>query len=62
MTVDRDDTDPEGPPMVKCPACNLWLAEDDFDAQRLHLMANHPGLVRKRLAEHDRWSGWEDYP
>jgi hypothetical protein len=47
------------PDMVKCPACDHWEFEDDFDRQRVHLLANHPNLVRDRLVEHHRWDGWE---
>jgi hypothetical protein len=60
MTVDRDDISEAPTELVKCPACDLWLAEDDFDGQRVHLMANHPRVIETRLADHDRWNGWED--
>jgi hypothetical protein len=48
------------PPMAKCPACDLWLAEDDFEAQQLHLTEAHPDVVAQRLLESSRWDGWED--
>jgi hypothetical protein len=47
-------------PMIKCPACALELPEDDFDGQRVHLLANHPGLISRRLQESKRWDGWTD--
>jgi hypothetical protein len=47
------------PTMLKCPACEHWEDEDDFDRQRVHLLANHPNLVRDRLEEAKRWDGWE---
>jgi hypothetical protein len=50
----------QGPAMVKCPACDLWLDEDDFDTQRVHLLANHPGLVSRRLQEDRKWDGWQE--
>jgi hypothetical protein len=56
----RLEPDQAPEPMIKCPACDLWLAEDDFDRQRVHLLANHPGLISRRLQEHKRWDGWED--
>jgi hypothetical protein len=48
------------PERVKCPACEHWEDEDDFDRQRAHLLAHHPDLVRDRLEEAKRWDGWED--
>jgi hypothetical protein len=50
--------EPNQPAMIRCPACNHWEAEEDFDAQRVHLLANHPGLISRRLQEHKRWDGW----
>jgi hypothetical protein len=47
------------PEMVKCPCCDDWLPEEDFDRQRVHLLANHPGLVAQRTHEQQQW-GNED--
>jgi hypothetical protein len=53
-------TVPVGPVMVKCPGCNLYLVEDDFEAQRLHMEKYHPEIVAERLAEPKKMDGWED--
>jgi hypothetical protein len=39
--------------MVKCPSCDLYLAEDDHEAQAIHLMANHPVLAARKLRGKD---------
>jgi hypothetical protein len=46
--------------MIKCPECDLYLDEDDFEAQRLHMADKHPEVVEERLAETRRFDGWED--
>lgn len=58
MSVDRDHADDQED-RIKCPVCDTWLPEYDFDRQRVHLLANHPALVRDRLEEAKRWDGWE---
>jgi hypothetical protein len=61
MVISHAPDAPEEPPpaQIKCPACDHWEDEYDFDRQRVHLLANHPNLVRDRLAEHHRYDGWE---
>jgi hypothetical protein len=46
--------------MIKCPSCDLYLDEEDFEAQRLHMAREHPEVVEERLAESKKWDGWED--
>ncbi len=53
--------------LLKCPACDLELPEDDLRAQSQHLQAEHPDLIdqRRRTAGfvkgpegrwHDAWA------
>jgi hypothetical protein len=60
VTSHAPSAPPNEPPQIKCPACEHWEDEYDFDRQRVHLLANHPSLVQNRLEEAKRWDGWED--
>lgn len=46
--------------MIRCPGCELELAEDDLRGQEVHMIGRHPELVAERLAESARWDGWVD--
>jgi len=46
--------------LVKCPGCDLTLAEDDVYGQMRHMTASHPEIIAERCAEAARWDGWED--
>lgn len=47
-------------PILQCPGCELLLPADDLLAQKAHMEAEHPEIIKRRLDESARWDGWED--